>query len=822
MTDSRFCFHCSLPVKGEIFYLTVVDVKQAFCCIGCQSVAKAIIDNGLGSYYEFRDQASPSQINAVHPELLELEQYNMADIQDQYLQSNQNQDSNWKKIILSIDGITCAACIWLLEKRITVIDGVTKFSVNMTNHRAELCWDDSRQSLAQILLAIAKIGYRAQPFEADKEDARRKIEYRQALKRLAVSGFGFGQVMMFAAPLYSWFSHGIPDHYRDFFRVVSLVVTTPVLLYCGLPFFQSAWISLKSRLLSMDVSISLALLVVYIAGIYATIMQTGEVYFDSITMFLFFITLSRYLEMRARHHSSFVVQQHTHQQPTWVTRMRDGVHETIAVSRIEVSDVIIVKTGTTIPVDGVLMDDEGSVSESLLTGESLPKAKHAGNAVAAGSLNVGNPLTMRVTRVGGDTTLATILKLFERAQFDKPQIVSLTQRFSHYFVILQILTAIVLFAYWLPFSASHAFWVTISLLVISCPCALAIATPIALTATMNAMSRIGFFCTRGHVIEALNKTTDIIFDKTGTLTEGKFSIHSVDLMATMTELEVLKIAASLEVHSEHPIASAFKSSDDTFACEQVVVHANKGIEAYIAGDKYYLGNAVFICESAAFDDNKIKSDSSMTSVYLANHSTLLAVFHLEDKLRHGAYSAIQSLASQYRIHLLSGDHLAAVKHYAEMLGITNYHANCSPSDKLNYVKSLQNKGAEVVMLGDGINDAPVLMQAQVSIAMGEAADLTRISADAVLMKNDLSVLEYVFKHADKTNRIIRQCLVWAVVYNIVCLPLAVSGIVAPYVAAVLMSMSSILVVANALRLVKINMRASANHAYLQLAVAGEG
>jgi P-type Cu2+ transporter len=533
-------------------------------------------------------------------------------------------------------------------------------------------------------------------------------------------------------------------------------------------------------------------------------MQTGEVYFDSITMFLFFITLSKYLELRARHQSTLIIQQLTHQQPDWAARFTNGDWESVPVNALQNGDLVLVKTGAAIPVDGIVREGNSEVSETLLSGEANPKIKQPGDLVIAGSINISHPLQIQATRVGDETTLASILKLYERAQYDKPRIVNLTQRFSHYFILFQLLTVAAMFCYWLPTSPAHAFWVVISILVITCPCALAIATPIGLTAAMNVLSRHGFLCTRGHVLESMAATTDIIFDKTGTLTQGYFSIESIETFTAMTEREVLQIAASLESQSEHPIASAFKMNDYYPSCTAVTVHPNLGIEGTVNEQHYFLGNLAFI----QLHCNEMKlpqlSASTHTTVYLATHHQSIARFELADKIRESTASVIQYLLQQhYRLHLLSGDHITTVKSYADTLGIQNYHAHCSPQDKLNYVKKLQQQGARVVMVGDGINDAPVLMQAEVSIAMAAGADLTRISADAVLLKNDIAMLIKTFDHAKKAQRIIRQCLIWALLYNIICLPLAVSGMIAPYIAAILMSLSSILVVSNALRLLSL-------------------
>lgn len=795
------CFHCGLPLADKIYYFTYQSIERPLCCRGCQAVAETIIHSGLDDYYAFRDQKAMSQLNQVPPELLELEQYDLDNIQEKYL-VNDELDSHTRKMILSIDGISCAACVWLLEKRVKQCSGVRSFTVNLSTHRAELCFDESQIDLSAILRKIANIGFRAVPFELDKEERAQQQKQKSALKRLAVSGIGFGQVMMFSIPFYEWFSHGISADYRDFFRIMILLVATPVIFYCGMPFFRGAWHSLKSNYISMDVSISLAIIVIYLAGIYATIMQVGEVYFDTMTMLIFFITLSRYLEMRVRYHSSFIAQKLRHHSPNWIVRLTDGQDEIITVDQLRQDDHIIIKSGTMIPIDGDVLAGHSCVSEAMLTGEARPKSKSPGDKVLAGSLNLEHPLTVKVTSCDDNTTLATIMKLFERAQFERPKMLTLAQRFAHYFVLLQVSLALILFLKGLSLSIGHAFWSSITLLVICCPCALALATPIALTAAMNALSQIGFLCTRGHVIEGLAKATDIIFDKTGTLTCGQFSVIQYELFTAQSPEFIRQIAASLEAHSEHPIASAFKGVKRLLNVEHVQVHPNQGIEGMIQGEYYYLGSQQFV-ESHAPITCEYES-SEHTVVWLANTKEVIAKFLLDDRLREHVSDLIPQLQEKgYRIHLLSGDNPHAVSRCAQQLGITYYHANFSPSDKLDYVKELQHKGAMVVMFGDGINDAPVLMQAQVSVAMANAADITRVNADAILMASDLGVLQDILQHVKKTRRVIQQCLIWALIYNIFSVPLAFSGLISPSVAAILMSFSSIVVVANAARLMKV-------------------
>ncbi len=799
MVEIETCFHCGLPCSDTLYYVKLDSLDRAMCCLGCKAVAEAIIENNLQSYYQLRDETAISQHDRVPPDLLALEQYDLDDIQDAFIEKN-GIDSQ-KSILLSIEGISCAACVWLLESRLKPVPGVVQFEVNLTTQRAKLTWCDETVNLASILRYIADIGFRAYPYQREHQEQLREQAQRAALKRLAVSGFGLGQVMMFSAPLYGWFSQEITPHYRDFFRVVSLLVTTPVLLYCGLPFFKAALRSLASRRLSMDVALSLALIVVFCAGLSVIILQTGTVYFDTITMLLFFITLGRYIELRARHQSCFISQTLTQSPQTWVMREGEQGCDAVPLGKLKEGDNIRVKAGETIPADGLVVNGITSVSESLLTGESMPKTKQEGDSVLAGSHNVDHPITVRVTHCGEDTAISAIVRLFERAQFDKPKLVLFTQQFAHYFVLFQILAAIALFSYYWPVSITQAYGSAVALLLVCCPCALALATPIALSCTMKVLSKLGFLCTRGHVIETLPYVTDIIFDKTGTLTEGVFTLKHCEVFSSLSQDKVLAIAAALESHSEHPLASAFRSMTVVSQPQHVKVHPNLGVEGHVCGEQYFIGNSRFIETNTNASVINTQNQDNSTVIYLADKQQCHACFYLQDSVRFGTKATIDALQQQgYRLHILSGDNTKAVTACAESLTIDHATANCSVEDKLQYIKHCQKRGSIVIMVGDGLNDAPLLMQADVAIAMSNAADLTRVNADAVLMTEALTPLPLVLNQSRKAKRIITQCLFWAVAYNLTALPLAMTGHVAPYVAAGLMSLSSVLVVLNALRL----------------------
>ncbi|MBW8365501.1 MAG: cadmium-translocating P-type ATPase [Rhizobium sp.] len=793
------CFHCGLPVPDGAHYPIQFegDTRQA-CCRGCQAVAQTIIDSGQGAYYTHRTvlPATPQQAEA---ELAQLGLYDLPEIQESFVRT---ETENIREAALILENIVCAACIWLNEHHIAGLQGVLSVEINYATRRARVRWDNSRIQLSTILKAVSDIGYIAHPFDPGRSDDIYKRERNTAIKRLAIAGLGMMQVMMYALPSYT--ATDMSADIRLLMSWASLILTIPVVGYSAWPFFIGAWRDFKRRTLGMDVPVALGVGTAFIASVYSTFSGQGEVYYDSVTMFIFLLLTGRFLEMNARRRAGAAVEELVKLIPAVTTRLpnwpaRD--EEQVPVARLAVGDHVLVRPGETLPADGMVVEGDSAVSEAMLTGESLPVSKGVRAHVVGGSLNQASPLVVRVDRLGADTRLASIVRLLDRAQSEKPRIGQLADRAAAWFVGLLLLITLAVGLAWYVIDPSKALWIVVSVLVVTCPCALGLATPAALTTATGRLTRLGLLTTRGHALETLAHATDLVFDKTGTLTHGRLSVRRVVPLGGRSEVEVGAIAAALEAGSEHPIAKALRESVVSTATASLIRNTpGRGVEGSIDGHIYRLGSPRFAAVGET-PPAPPESDDSASWVALADESGLIAWFALADTPRADAPAALAALQKQgLRLHLLSGDAEAAVRRSAQQLGIADWHAGALPEDKLAYVKTLQQQGRIVAMVGDGINDAPVLAGAQVSIAMGEGADVAQAAADMIMLGSRLGTLADGVALARKTQRIIRENLGWALAYNLVAIPAAALGHVTPWIAGIGMSVSSLLVVLNALRL----------------------
>ncbi len=800
------CFHCGLPVPDGAHYPIQFEgeTKQA-CCRGCQAVAQTIIDSGQGAYYTHRT-ALPATPQQAEAELAQLGLYDLPEIQESFVRT---ESENIREAALILENIVCAACIWLNERHIAGLPGVLSVEINYATRRARVRWDNSRIQLSAILKAVSDIGYIAHPFDPGRSDDIYKRERNTAIKRLSIAGLGMMQVMMYALPGYT--ATDMSPDIRLLLRWASLVLTIPVVGYSAWPFFLGAWRDLKRRTLGMDVPVALGVATAFIASVYSTFSGHGEVYYDSVAMFIFLLLTGRFLEMNARRRAGAAVEELVKLIPATTTRLpnwplRD--EEKVPVARLAVGDHVLVRPGETLPADGVVAEGNSAVSEAMLTGESLPVSKRANARVVGGSLNQASPLVVRVDRLGADTRLASIVRLLDRAQSEKPRIGKLADRAAAWFVGLLLLITVGVGVAWILIDPSKALWIVVSVLVVTCPCALGLATPAALTTATGRLTRLGLLTTRGHALETLARATDLVFDKTGTLTHGRLSVRRVVPLSGRSESGVGMLAAALEAGSEHPIAKALREIATPGAtASQIRNTPGRGVEGTIEGRVYRLGAPAFAAASATppsppeSDSGPYPKNGYESWVALADESGLIAWFALADTPRADAAVALATLKKQgLRLHLLSGDAEAAVMRTAQELGIADWHAGALPEDKLAYVKSLQQQGRIVAMVGDGINDAPVLAGAQVSIAMGEGADVAQAAADMVMLGSRLGTLADGVALARKTQRIIRENLGWALAYNLVAIPAAALGHVTPWIAGIGMSASSLLVVLNALRL----------------------
>lgn len=792
------CFHCGEPLAGRPpLWVRVAQADVAVCCPGCRAAAQLIAELGLEDFYRFR--TAPADRSAQASE-------NWACYDDPaLLETLTRAEPGGRGVTLAIDGLTCAACSWLISRSLLKLQGVTHAAVNTATGRARVVWQEDRASLSKILQIIADLGYRPNIVTAQTADARIEDERRAILKRLAVAGLGMMQVMMFAVALYVGAAQGMEPEIRSYLRIVSLLVSTPIMLYAGWPYFANAARALARGGISMEVPVSVALMLAYGASALNTWRGAGEVYFDSVTMFIFFLTVARYVEMAARHQSTRASDALSRMLPIMahrVTRSAQG-EETVseaAVAQLKSGDRLLVRSGEVVPADGELVSGASRFDEAMLTGESMPVERGAGQMLTAGSINTGSPVHMRVVATGGATVLAGIVELLQRAQCERPRIARAADRMASRFLICVLIMAAAVCGAWCLIDPARAFPATLAVLVVACPCAFSLATLVAVASANAALARRGVLVTSPDAIESLSKVTRVVFDKTGTLTSGVLGISSCRALGAVSSRECLAIAAALELTSEHPIARAFADIPRD-GLEARDVHAESGgIEGTVGGRHYRVGTWRFATGHPA---TARPDEDADTAIVLASDGQALATFTLEDSPRPDLAAAVTALRkSGLEIEISSGDSATAVARLAAHCGIDGFAFRQSPADKLERIKALTRAGEFVAMVGDGVNDAPVLGGAGVSIAMGRGSALTLATADLILIGDSPTALPEAFALARRATRVMRQNLIWAAAYNLVSMPLAAAGLVPPWAAAIGMSASSVLVVLNALRLMR--------------------
>jgi len=804
------CFHCGLPVPPQLDLKLVIDgAERPMCCHGCQAVAQAIIAAGHENFYRVRTEMAPTGQPLVPDFLRESEIYDAAEIQKQYVHRG---DGDLREVSLILEGITCAACIWLIEQTIAGLPGIEQVRVNYATQRALLCWDENRIKLSGILQAIRRIGYRALPYNPQQQQESQRRERRIQQRRLAVAGLFGMQVMMLSVSLYAGAWSGMEDSFEQFFRWISLGLTLPVVAYAALPFFGSALRDLKQGRVSMDLPVSVAILVAFVSSCLATVSGEGEVYFDSVVMFVFFLSASRYFEAMARQRCATSVEQLVQSLPLTATPLdRNGdAADAVPAATLAIGDRVLIRPGETVPADGIVAAGSSALDESLLSGESHPCDKHPGDPLLGGSINVTQPLQMEVSAVGTDTVMAEIQRTIERAQADKPPMARLADRVAARFISLVLLIVIAVAVYWWLHDAGRWFEIALAVLIVSCPCALSLATPTAISATLGRMQASGLLVRRAIALEKLNQVTYVVFDKTGTLTRGQPVLHELLCLPPHDSAECLGIAASIELQSAHPLARALRqAAGDTGIRDvgAVTSVAGGGLRACIDGVDHVIGNCEFIRAETGAEIPPQWLDSiaadAFTAVILARSNEVMALFSFVDELRDDALDTVESLRRRGKsLRLMTGDGTATARQVAEHTAIDNWSAQMSPQAKMDAVQALQAQGAVVLMVGDGINDAPVLAAADVSIAMAGASSLAKVNADIVLLRDHLGAVVELFDTAKRTRRVIRQNMGWALLYNFGAITAAAMGLVAPWLAALGMSLSSLLVVINAMRLTR--------------------
>lgn len=794
------CYHCGLPVAEPAPFSLVIDgAPRAMCCRGCLAVAQAIVDNNLQAYYRHRT-AMPATGKPLVPEALgRLTLYDRPEIQHSFVRATA---PHLKQATLILEGITCAACIWLNERHLLQLPGVTDVYMNYSTHRARITWDERKIALSDVLREITLLGYDAHPYSVETHEALRRARRQTDIRRIAVAGIAAAQIMMLAVGLYAGAAFGMDESTRRLLRYLSFALSVPVVAYAALPFYRSAFSALRRRALNMDVPVVIALIAGFVGSAWATFHDVGVVFYDSLAMLTFTLLVTRYLERNAHEKSTEAAENLLKMTPALVTRVElSGSHVVVAAVELREGDRIMIKPGETIAADGVIEAGAGNVDEALLSGESRPIAKLPGATVIAGSLNLDTPLTVRVTGTGENTVLAGIVRVLDRAIAEKPRFARMADAVAARFTYVILIAAAVAAFAWSWVDPSRTLPIALALLVITCPCALSLAAPAAFAAAGGRLLSDGVLLKSPTALETLAKVTYIAFDKTGTLTHGRPQLRRTHVIGPLSETRCLQLAASLEQASEHAVARGFLAAVDARTYLPVQARTNQpgvAVTGEIEGALYRLGRAP---QSAPIID----CSTSATMVWLTamHDDQALAAFEFEDSIRAEAKEVVQTLQSAgFKTSILSGDSAGAVAATAAHLKVGHFSSGLTPEQKLAEIRALQAQGEVVAMVGDGINDAPVLAGADVSLAMAGGTQLAHASSDVVLMGDDLRKVAHVIETAQATRGVMHQNFVWAIGYNMVAMPFAALGFVPPWLAAVGMSSSSLIVVLNALRLRK--------------------
>lgn len=773
------CHHCgeALPVDA------VLDGAYAYCCNGCAAASAWISQAALDDYYRLRNtpagrvDADPADFSAWDRDLV--------------LAEHSRAIPGGREITVLTDTMRCAACAWLIDRALRRHPGVLDAVANAVTGRITVAWDPQRVTLSTLMSRLAALGYRPWLATGDAREQAKRRERQRWLIRLGVAGLGAVQAMMFAEALYLDTAQQMSPATRDFFRWITFLVSTPVVFYSGWPFLEGMWRELHGRRVGMDTLIAGSTLLAYFASLLETVRGGPHVWYDAAVMFVLLLLVARMFEQRARGIASAQVDALARARPVLATRETvDGGREQIALGELGVGDVAWVAAGETVPADGRLLDHPAAFDEALITGESAPVRRQPGDTALAGSVCREHPARLRIERVGSDTQLSQLTRLVEQAQGSRPTLARLADRVASVFVIALLLCALAVYVWWRQHDPARALEVTLAVLVVSCPCALSLAIPAALTAAHGALARIGVLGLRGDALSSLARVDRVVFDKTGTLSQGRPELDTVKTFDGLGHDAALQIAAALEHDSRHPLAHAFAGVDTPHRVMAPRTVPGFGVEALIGGHVWRLGRADF---AAGREDDG--------GLWLGDGARASARFGIREALRDDAAAAVAALqADGLTVELCSGDAAPAVQRFAHAVGIADAQARLAPEQKLEHVRELQARGHVVAMVGDGLNDAPVLAGADVSLAMAEGAALAQRAADFVVTSPSLLRIPQAIALARRTQAIVRQNLAWALGYNLLALPLAASGLVTPWLAAIGMAASSLLVTLNALRL----------------------
>jgi Cu2+-exporting ATPase len=778
--EAAACRHCGLAVAPG----------QSFCCAGCQAAFEVIHGLGLGRYYQRR--SLDPQAPALRPDADAPAMDFSAFVKDH--------GDGTESLHLMVDGLQCAACVWLIEAVLAQEPGVVSARLNMTTRRLALVWRSAETSAAHLAQAVMRLGYRLAPFDAERLDSATGARERELLRAMAVAGFAAGNVMLLSVSIWAGHVEGMGPATRTFLHWISALIALPAVAYAGRPFFRSAVGALRVRRVNMDVPISLGILLAAGMSLQQTWAGADHAYFDSAVTLLFFLLVGRYLDSRVRSRARSVIEHLLHLSGRAVTVvLPSGEHRSLAPSRVEIGARVLVAAGERVGVDGLVRDGRSQLDTALIDGESTPKPAAPGTRVFAGTLNLASPLQVEVTAVGDGTLLAEIVRLVEAGECARGRHVALADRVARFYAPVVHSAALLTFlGWWLGAGApwQDSLLTAIAVLIITCPCALALAVPVVQVVASGRLLKRGILVKSGTAFERLAEADTIVFDKTGTLTEGTPELLDLDPI----EDADIALAAGLALQSRHPLARALVRAAAARAVAPIAVNgvvevAGRGLEAPTPAGPIRLGSREFCGES------QVRDKEGGPELWLRRPDGKSVRFAFADRAREDAAGVIAVLRRQgYAITLLSGDREPAVAAIARQLAIEDWRAGCDPAGKLARLQALADQGRRVLMVGDGLNDAPALAGAHVAMSPAQAADVSRTAADVVFQGSRLSPVVDTLWVARRAQALVRQNLALAFLYNLVTVPLAVAGLVTPLVAAISMSASSLVVIVNALRL----------------------
>jgi len=791
LSDKVACSHCHLEFSKDVM---IVDGEHYFCCNGCQGVYHLLSEEGLDSFY---DKLGNEKLTPPSQQFEDSANFDAPAFYERFVTKN---DEGFWEVSLIIEGIHCAACVWLNEKALTGMDGVVATNINYTNNKAKIIWDDNTVKLSKIIDMIRAIGYNAYPYDASLQEEKANKERKDYYMRMAVAIFATMNMMTIMVAQYAGYFTGITESIKYTLNVGEWVLSTPVLFYSGWPFFKGMYYGIKTKTVNMDTLVSIGALLTYIYSIYITLSRSGEAYFDSVTMIVTFVLVGKFLEVLSKKSVADSLDIMSRYLPDDVKVVQEGSIVTKNVNDVVIDDVVVVSVGDRVALDGEVVEGSGSFDESSLTGESEPIYKSIGEKIISGTVSIDADIKYKVTKDYAHSTMSNIVSLLENAMNNKPHIQQLANKLSEYFSSTILLLSAFTFIGWYFYSSSfeQSFMIAISVIVIACPCALALATPVATLVGLSIASKKGILFKEAAQLETMAKADVLVLDKTGTITQGRPKV----VVADEHEAFDTQLLYALLQNSKHPIAQAvvnhiYKEEMNSYALESLKNVPSQGITAMYNGKMVAGGNAKLM-QTIGLD---VESSSQNSEFYFAYGGQLLASYELFDTAREDAKEAIAKIKKMgIEVVMLTGDHEKSAQKIASIVGIEKFVAQMTPQEKAHYIEELHESGKRVVMAGDGVNDILALANSDIAIAMGNGSDIAIEVSDIVLLNDTFTSLYESFKISKTTFMMIKENLGLSLVYNGITIPLAMAGYIIPLIAAISMSVSSLLVVGNSLRI----------------------